>query len=58
MGGRYVKSYDNKNKFHIDSNNLYGWAMSEDLLYDGKKFVKKVKLEDKVNSSDDIEFGR
>ena len=29
MGGRYVKSEENKKILYIDANNLYGWAMSQ-----------------------------
>ena len=34
MGDRYVKRGDNKKVLYIDAFNLYGWAMSESLLYD------------------------
>ena len=34
MGDRYVKGGDNKKVLYIDAFNLYGWAMSESLLYD------------------------
>ena len=34
MGERYVKSDENKKILYVDSNNLYGWAMSQYLPYD------------------------
>ena len=57
MGDRYVKSSDNKKILYKDANNLYGWAMSEDLLYDGTKFVETVKLGDIINAPDDSDNG-
>ena len=34
MEERYVKSDENKKILYVDSNNLYGWAMSQYLPYD------------------------
>ena len=56
-GNRYVKSDQNKKIFYIDTNNLYGWAMSEYLPYDEIKFDRNVKLEDILNTSDDSNIG-
>ena len=42
MGDRYVKSDDSKKILYIDANNLYGWAMSENLPYDEIKFDRNV----------------
>ena len=36
-GDRYVQSDKNKKSFYVDANNLYGWAMSENLPYDESK---------------------
>ena len=33
VGNRFVKSDENRRKICIDEKNLYGWAMSESLLY-------------------------
>ena len=57
MGDRYVKSDENKKILYFDANNLYGWAMSQYLPYDGKKYVDNVNLEDILNTSDDREVG-
>ena len=46
MGDRYIKSDENKKILYIDSNNLYGRAMSESLPYDEIKLDKNIKLED------------
>ena len=37
MGDRYVRSDENKKVLYVDVNNLYGWAMTENLPYDEKK---------------------
>ena len=57
MGDRYVKSDENKKIVYIDANNLYGWAMSEYLLYDEIKFDRNVKLEDILNTPDYSDIG-
>ena len=45
---KYMKNYDKNNESpyiaHLDANNLYGWAMSQKLLVNGSKWVKKVKI--------------
>ena len=53
MGDRYVKSDESKKILYKDANNLYGWAMSEHLLYDETKFDNIVELEDILNTHDD-----
>ena len=39
-----------------DANNLYGWAVSKTLPYDEIKFDINVKLEDIINTPDDIDI--
>ena len=44
---KYMKNYD-KNKessyiIYVDKNNLYGWAMSQNLPVNGFKWVKNIK---------------
>ena len=56
MGNRYVKSDKNKKILYIDANNLYGWAMSESLLYDKIKLDNNVNLEDILNTPDDSDI--
>ena len=58
---KYMKSYDSKKKSkfiqYLDANNLYGWAMSQNLPTHGFKWMKDITLEkvdeilDKINSS-------
>ena len=57
MGDRFVKSDENKKLLYKDANNLYGWAMSENLPYDEFKFDNIVKLEDILNTPDDSDIG-
>ena len=57
MGNRYVKSDDNKKILYIDANNLYGHSMSQPSPYDEIKFDNNVKLEDILNTPDDIDIG-
>ena len=38
MGDRDVKSDDTEKILYVDANNLYGWTMSQNLLYDENKF--------------------
>ena len=57
MGDRYVKSDKNKEILYIDSNNLYGWAMSESLPYDKIKLDNNINLEDILNTPDDSDIG-
>ena len=58
---KYMKSYDSKKKSkfiqYLDANNLYGWAMSQNLPTHGFKWMKDITLEkvdeilDKTNHS-------
>ena len=57
MGDRYVEPDENQKKLCVDANNLFGWAMSEDLLYDEIKFDKNVKLEEILKKPDDSDIG-
>ena len=56
-GDRCVISDENKKILYADANNLYGHSMSEPLPYDEIKFDKSVKLEDFLNTPDDIQIG-
>ena len=38
---RYTKSDKNTDIMYWDANNLYGWAMIQDLPYEGFKFLSK-----------------
>ena len=57
MGDRYVKSNENKKILYVDAINLYGQSMSQPLPYDENKFDQNVKLEDILNTPDDIDIG-
>ena len=57
MGKRYVKSDENKNIFYADANHFDGHSMSQPLPYDETEFHKNVKLEDILNTPDDIDIG-
>ena len=56
MGDKFLKSDENIKILYKDANNLYGWAMSEYLIYDEKNFENIVKLEDNLNSPDDCDI--
>ena len=49
---RYSKSDENTDIMHWDANNLYGWAMIQDLPYGGFRFLSEEKI--KVFDSDSI----
>ena len=57
MGDRYIKSGRNKKILYMDSNNLYGHSMSQNLPYDEIKFDNNIKLEDILNTPDDSNIG-
>ena len=57
MGDRYVISDENKKILYVDANNLYGWAMSDSLLYVEIKFDNNVKLENILKNPDDSDIG-
>ena len=40
----------------VDANNLYGWAMSQSLLYDEIMFDTNVKLKNIIINSDDSDM--
>ena len=40
----YDKNIEPSYLMFLDANNLYGWAMSQKLLVNGSKWVKKVKI--------------
>ena len=46
-----------KKVLYIDANNLYGYSMSQKLLYDESKFDRNVQLEDLINTPDDSDIG-
>ena len=41
----------------MDATKLYGWAMSESVLYEENKFDKNVILEYLINTPDDLDIG-
>ena len=58
MGDRYVKSDKDKNILYVDATNLYGFGMSQPLLYDNIKFeTDNVCLEEILNTPDDNDIG-
>ena len=57
MGDRYVKSDENKKILYMDATKLYGYSMSEPLVYDEIKFDNIVKIEDILNTPDDSDIG-
>ena len=57
MGGRYVKSNENKKILFMDATNLYGHSMSQMLLYDEINLEKDTCLEEILNTLDDNEIG-
>ena len=57
MGDRYVTSDENKKISYVDTNNLFGWAMSQSLPYDEIRFGKNKNLEDKLNTPYDSSIG-
>ena len=57
MGDIYVQSDEKEKILYANPVNLYGWAMSENLLYDEIKIDKNVKLEDILNTQDDSDIG-
>ena len=42
---------------YVDTNILYGWAMSQSVPYDENKFGTRVSLEEKLNLPDDSNIG-
>ena len=41
---RYIKSDENTEIMPWDANNLYGWAMIQDLPYGGFKYLSEEKI--------------
>ena len=57
MGDRYVKSDKNKNILYGDANNLYGFGMSQPLLYDKISFeTDNDCLDEILNTPDENDF--
>ena len=57
MGVKCTSSDEIKKKLYINATNLYGWAISQSLLYDEIKFDRCVELEDNLNTPDDPYIG-
>ena len=58
MGDRYVKSDKDKNIFYVDSNNLYGFSISQPFPYENFKFeTENVCLEEILITPDDNDIG-
>ena len=63
MGDRYVKLDDNRKILCIDANNLYGWVMSQMLLYDeiemwhGHPDLFMKKIEEILETPRDTDIG-
>ena len=57
MGDRYKKSDENKTSFFVDANNLYGWALTENLNYVEIIFDRNVNLKEILNTFDDSDNG-
>ena len=63
MGDRYIKSDESKKILNIYAINIYGWAMSESLLYYeiemwlGHPDLYNNELEEILNTSDDSVIG-
>ena len=56
MGDRYVKSDQNLKILYIDASNLYGHSTIQPLPYDEIKLDRNIKLEDILNTPDDIDI--
>ena len=48
MGPRYFDLYENTKLLYIDANNLYGWAMSQNLPTGDFKKIKFLENDDSV----------
>ena len=58
MGDRFVKSDKNKNILYGDANNLYGFGMSQPLLYDKINFeTDNDCLDEILNTPDENDIG-
>ena len=57
----YVENYDPEKPseylMYWDANNLYGWAMSQSLPYDGLRFNESITLEEILKTPDDGDEG-
>ena len=51
-GDKFVKSNDNEKIVYEDAINIYRWAMSQSLLYDGINFETCICLDGIVNTPD------
>lgn len=56
MGKHYDKTKESSYITYVDANNLYGWAMTQNLPYKDIKF-DTVSLEEILKTSDDSEIG-
>ena len=54
MGKHYDKTKESSYINYVDANNLYGWAMTQNLPYKDIKF-DTVSLEEILRTSDDSE---
>ncbi len=57
MGDRYVKSNEQTKILYLDANNLYGWAMSQNMPYKDFEFVVDVSIDKILSTSDDSHVG-
>ena len=58
---KYMDNYDDTKESnyitYLDANNLYGWAMSENLPYDEVKINKDITIDNVLITPDDNEVG-
>ncbi|XP_058790457.1 uncharacterized protein LOC131663808 [Phymastichus coffea] len=57
MGEEFNKDEPNKFLMYYDVNNLYGWAMTQSLPFEGFKWVSNVDMSNFFNISDDSDVG-